>query len=155
MKSDKKKLIEEISKAILGHLSGLDKKSAKKLVKTVDEASEDIVKKFSKLQNEEEDDEKKDAKKAEAKKAKAIKKAQKEKAKAAEKAAKAAKVAIVTKEKKTESVKSDALPAPRPSTAAKPVAKKAPAVVKPVAKPATRTRAKVVISKEEDESIPF
>jgi hypothetical protein len=155
MKSDKKKLVEAISEAILSHLGGLDKKSAKKLIKVVDDASEDVVKKFSKLQSEEEDDKDRDAKKAEDKKAKAIKKAQKEKAKAAEKAAKAVKIAIVTKGGKVDYSKVESLPVPRPSTAAKTVAKKAPVAAKTVAKPATRTRAKKVVSTEDGEPLPF
>ena len=53
MKSDNKSLSNEISAAILGKLHGLNAKSAKKLVKAVDDCSKDIVKKFAKLQKDE------------------------------------------------------------------------------------------------------
>ena len=51
MKSDNKSLSNDISAAILGKLHGLNSKSAKKLVKAVDERSKDIVQKFTKLQS--------------------------------------------------------------------------------------------------------
>ena len=61
MKSDNKSLANEISAAILGKLHGLNAKSAKKLVKAVDECSKDIVKKFAKLHKDEEQEQEKDA----------------------------------------------------------------------------------------------
>ena len=64
MKSDNKSLANEISAAILGKLHGLNAKSAKKLVKAVDDSSKDIVKKFAKLQKDEEQEQEKDAIKA-------------------------------------------------------------------------------------------
>jgi DNA-binding protein H-NS len=87
MKSDNKSLANDISAAILGKLHGLNAKSAKKLVKAVDECSKDIVKKFAKLQKDEENEQEKDAKKATKKAAEKAKKVAKAKEKAAEKAA--------------------------------------------------------------------
>jgi DNA-binding protein H-NS len=124
MKSDNKSLANDISAAILGKLHGLNAKSAKKLVKAVDECSKDIVKKFAKLQKDEENEQEKDAKKATKKAAEKAKKVAKAKEKAAEKAALNAKIAIVTNDK-TVAPKAPAKPAPAP--AKKPVAKAKPA----------------------------
>ena len=54
MKSENKSLVNDLSAAILGKLHGLNAKSAKKLVKAVDDTARDIVKKFVKLKKEEE-----------------------------------------------------------------------------------------------------
>ncbi|MES2518422.1 MAG: hypothetical protein V4585_09965 [Bacteroidota bacterium] len=113
MKSDNKSLANEISAAILGKLHGLNAKSAKKLVKAVDESSKDIVKKFAKLQKEETDEQEKDTKKALKKAAEKAEKVAKAKEKALAKAALDAKIAIVTND--GESPKA-ATPAPKAAT---------------------------------------
>ncbi|PWK24442.1 hypothetical protein LV89_02955 [Arcicella aurantiaca] len=105
MKSDNKSLANEISSVVLGKLHGLNAKSAKKLVKAVDEASKDIVKKFAKLQKDEADVQEKDAKKALKKAAEKAKKVAKAKEKATEKAALDAKIAIVTNDRAEETPK--------------------------------------------------
>lgn len=123
MKSDNKSLANDISAAILGKLHGLNAKSAKKLVKAVDECSKDIVKKFAKLQNDEENEQEKDAKKATKKAAEKAKKVAKAKEKAAKKIALDAKIAIVTNDK-TVAPKAPVKPASAPKAA--PAKKSAP-----------------------------
>lgn len=96
MKTSNEILASEITAFVLGKLKGLNTKSAKKLVKTVDGAAKEVVKKYAKLKKEEIDEKEKEAKK-EAKKAKAkAEKAEKEKAKAEAKAVKDAKISLVT-----------------------------------------------------------
>ena len=130
MKSNNKNLANEISAAILSKLHGLNAKSAKKLVKAVDECSKDIAKKFAKLQKDEEQGQEKDAMKATKKLVAKAKKASKAKEKSAEKAAMSAKIAIVTNEK-TPSSKPVTAPKAMPAThAKKPVAKAKPVVTK-------------------------
>lgn len=127
MKSDNKSLSNDISAVILGKLHGLNAKSAKKLVKAVDECSKDIVKKFTKLQKDEEKDQEKDAIKATKKLVAKAKKVSKAKEKAAEKAAMNAKIAIVTNDKIASSPKPVFAPKATPAPTKKAVAKAKPA----------------------------
>ena len=131
MKSNNKSLANEISAAILGKLHGLNAKSAKKLVKAVDDCSKDIVKKFAKLQKDEEQEQEKDAIKATKKLVAKAKKVSKAKEKAAEKAAMSAKIAIVTNDKTPSSKPVTASKATPVTPAKKPVVKAKP-VTKPV-----------------------
>jgi len=118
MKSDNKSLSNEISAAILGKLHGLNAKSARRLVKAVDDCSKDIVKKFAKLQKDEANEQEKDAKKAVKKALEKAKEVAKAKEKATEKATLQAKIAIVTEdgsivsEPKTEAPKKAVTAAP-------------------------------------------
>ena len=135
MKSDNKSLANDLSATILSKLHGLNAKSAKKLVKAVDDTAKDIVKKFAKLKKDEEKEVEKDAIKATKKAVSKANKIAKAKEKAAKKAEMASKIAIVTDDNT-----STAMPKSKPVTPAKkvpakkPVAKKAP-VKKPVASP--------------------
>jgi len=99
MKSENKNLSNDISAVILGKLHGLNAKSAKKLVKAVDDCAKDIVKKFVKFQKNEEKDQEREAIKATKKLVVKAEKIAKAKEKAAEKAALNAKIALVTIEK--------------------------------------------------------
>ena len=133
MKSENKSLVNDLSSAILSQLHGLNAKSAKKLVKAVDDTSRDIVKKFAKLKKDEEKEVEKDAIKATKKAVSKANKISKAKEKAAKKAEMASKIAIVTDDSSPM-----VMPKPRPAAAAKkapakkPVAKKVP-TKKPVA----------------------
>lgn len=128
MKSENKSLVNDLSAAILSQLHGLNAKSAKKLVKAVDETAKDIVKKFAKLKKEEEKEIEKDAIKATKKAVSKVNKIAKAKEKAAKKAELASKIAIVTDDSS-----SQVMPKPKPAAptkkviAKKPVAKNAPA----------------------------
>ena len=139
MKSENKSLVNDLSAAILNQLHGLNAKSAKKLVKAVDETAQDIVKRFTKLKKEEEKEVEKDAIKATKKAVSKANKIAKAKEKAAKKAELASKIAIVTDEDS-----SVEMPKPKPAahtkkaTAKKPVTKKSPAK-KPSAAPSVES----------------
>lgn len=111
MKSDNESLSNDISVLTLRKLHGLNAKSAKKLVKAVDEHSKNIVKKFAKLQKNEEKDAIEATKKIVAK----AKKVSKVNEKATEKAKMNAKIAIVTNNKTTSSPKPVATSKPTPA----------------------------------------
>ena len=134
MKSDNKSLANEISAAILGKLHGLNAKSAKKLVKAVDDCSKDIVKKFAKLHKDEEEEKEDDAIKSTKKLISKAKKVAKAKEKSAEKAAMSAKIAIVTNDGVTAPKKASALAKPANAPTKKQVAKSKSAA-KPAPKP--------------------
>ena len=139
MKSENKSLVNELSAAILSQLHGLNAKSAKKLVKAVDETAKDIVKKFAKLKKDEEQEIEKDAIKATKKAVSKANKIAKAKEKAAKKAELASKIAIVTDDSS-----SVAMPKPKPAApskkapAKKQVAKTA-AAKKPVTPPSVES----------------
>lgn len=139
MKSENKSLVNDLSAAILGKLHGLNAKSAKKLVKAVDDTAKDLVKKFAKLKKDEEQEVEKDAIKATKKAVSKANKIVKAKEKAAKKAEMASKIAIVTDDSSFR-----ATPKSKPATPAKkapaqkPVAKKTPAK-KPVATPSVES----------------
>jgi hypothetical protein len=147
MKSDNKSLANDLSAAILSQLHGLNEKSAKKLIKLVDEVSKDIVRKFAKLKKEEADDKEKDAKKAAKKAAEKSTKIAKAKEKAAKKAALASKIAIVMDDEKPAPKVASAAPKPKPAAPAK----KAP-VKKPVAKKAPAAKPSAVAPNANEES---
>lgn len=139
MKSENKSLVNDLSAAILSQLHGLNARSAKKLVKAVDDTARDIVKKFAKLKREEEEEVEKDAIKASKKAISKANKIAKAKEKSAKKAELASKIAIVTDDQT-----SMAMHKPKPATPAKkapakkPVAKKSPAK-KPVVAPSVES----------------
>jgi esterase/lipase len=92
MKNDYKLMAEHIGDGILLHFKGLTKKSAIKMIKTVESTAAHLVKKFQKLL--EDDSENLDD--SEKKEAKEINKELKKQKKAIKKADQKAKIAIVT-----------------------------------------------------------
>lgn len=118
MKADKKKLTTDIAAAILSNLKGLNVKSAKKLIKAVDDSASDLAKYFIRLQEEEANELEKEAKKAARKikeKAEKVAEAEKKEAKKeAKKSAFDAKLSLVTGETAPEVVV-EVVPTPKKS----------------------------------------